>query len=73
MEGNAAGGCELTAKGTEYATIMSAPEKIPADPNPAIARPRIKAIEFGAIPHTKLPSSNMPIATRYTYLMEKKV
>jgi hypothetical protein len=54
----------LLLKGTEYATIISAPEKIPAEPNPATALPTIKLIEFGATPQIKLPSSNMPIATR---------
>ena len=44
--------------------MMSAPEKIPADPRPAIARPMIKAIEFGAAPQIKLPSSKIPIAIR---------
>lgn len=52
------------AKGTEYATMIKAPLRIPAEPKPAIARPRINAIEFGAIPHTKLPSSKIPIAVR---------
>jgi len=54
----------LFTKGTEYATIMSAPEKIPAEPIPATARPMMSAIEFGATPHIKLPSSNIPIAMR---------
>jgi hypothetical protein len=47
-----------------FALTIRAPEKIPADPSPAIARPMINAIELGAIPHTKLPSSKMPIAMR---------
>ena len=53
--------------------MIKAPEKIPADPNPAIALPTIKAVELGATPQIKEPNSKMPIATRYTYLIEKKV
>jgi hypothetical protein len=52
------------ARGTEYATMIRAPENRPAEPSPAIARPMINAIEFGAIPHIKLPSSKIPIAVR---------
>jgi hypothetical protein len=57
--------------GTEYAMMMSAPEKIPALPTPATALPMIKAMEFGATPQIRLPSSNMEIAMRKTYLIEK--
>lgn len=57
--------------GTEYATMISAPENTPAEPRPATARPQINAIEFGATPQTRLPSSKMKIAMRYTHLMEK--
>ncbi len=53
--------------------MINAPEKIPAEPRPAIARPRIKAIELGAAPQIRLPSSKIPMAIRYTYLIEKKV
>jgi hypothetical protein len=51
-------------RGTEYATMIRAPEKIPALPTPATALPMIKAMEFGATPQIKLPSSKMPIAIR---------
>lgn len=51
-------------RGTEYATMIKAPEKIPALPMPAMARPIIKAMELGAAPQMRLPSSNMPIAMR---------
>jgi len=56
----------LSKKDEAFALVrtIKAPLNIPADPNPAIARPRIKAIEFGAIPHIKLPSSKIPIAVR---------
>jgi hypothetical protein len=61
------------AKGIECATMIKAPEKIPAEPRPAMARPIIRAIEFGAVAHSKLPSSKIAMATRKTVLMEKKV
>lgn len=50
--------------GTEYATMIKAPEKMPADPIPAIALPRMSATEFGAAPQIKDPSSKIPIAVR---------
>jgi hypothetical protein len=52
--------------GTVFATIMRAPEKIPALPSPAMARPTIRAVEFGATPQIKDPSSNTRIAKIYT-------
>jgi hypothetical protein len=51
-------------RGTEYATIINAPEKIPALPIPAMARPIIKAMELGAIPQIRLPNSKIAIAMR---------
>ena len=54
----------LFSSETVWATIINAPEKIPADPTPATARPMIRAIEFGAAPQIKLPISNSPIAVR---------
>ena len=44
--------------------IITDPEKIPAEPSPAIARPRINAVEFGAAPQTADPISKTPIAAR---------
>ena len=41
------------------------PENMPADPRPAIARPMMNAVEFGAAPHNAEPTSKMPIATRF--------
>lgn len=55
--------------GTVTEIIRMAPEKIPAAPTPAIARPMIKAVEFGAMPQIKLPSSKIARAMRYTHLM----
>jgi len=53
--------------------ITRAPEKIPAEPTPAIARPTINAADDGAAPQTADPTSKIKIDTKYTVLMEKKV
>jgi len=42
----------------ENAIIVYAPEATPAPPSPAIARPTIRAVEFGATPQSRLPTSN---------------
>jgi len=39
--------------------IKIAPLKIPAAPTPAMARPTIKAVELGAIPQIRDPTSKM--------------
>lgn len=54
----------LFLNGTVFATIKMAPLKIPAAPTPAIARPIISAVEFGATPQTSDPSSKMARAER---------
>ncbi len=46
------------------------PEKIPALPNPAIARPTMSAIEFGAAAQMRLPSSKIPIAAKKVHFIE---
>jgi len=51
--------------------MMSAPEKIPAQPRPATARPMISVTEFWATPQIKLPTSNRVTAPRKQYLIEK--
>lgn len=53
--------------------MRMAPEKIPAEPRPAMALPTIRASEVGAMPQMKEPSSKMKRAIRYVHLMEKKV
>lgn len=53
--------------------MTRAPEKMPAEPTPAMALPMIRAMDDGATPHMSEPSSNMPMAMRYTHLMLKKV
>lgn len=44
--------------------MMKLPENIPADPRPAIARPMIKAVEFGEIAQIKEPISKIKMETR---------
>lgn len=46
--------------------IIMAPEKIPADPRPAMARPRMKTAELGAAPQMVLPTSKMMTHNRKT-------
>lgn len=45
-----------------------APEKIPEEPDPAMARPIINAVEFGAAPHIADPISKTAIEERNTFL-----
>lgn len=59
--------------GTECARMIKAPEKIPAHPKPAIARPTMRAFEVGETPQTKDPSSNIPIAAKNTHFKLKNV
>lgn len=58
------------ARGTICAMIIVVPEKIPAEPIPAIARPTTKAFEFGAPPQSADPTSNMVIAIRKIVFVE---
>jgi hypothetical protein len=53
--------------------MINAPENTPADPIPAIVRPRINATELGAAPHTAEPTSKRNIAKMKTYFGEAKV
>lgn len=54
-------------------SLIRAPLEIPAEPNPAMALPQIKAVEFGATPQTNEPSSKIPIARRKTHLIDTTV
>ena len=54
----------LPCRGTVCPTIKMAPEKRPAEPIPAIARPRIRPVELGVMPQTNEPSSKMKSAPR---------
>lgn len=47
----------------------NAPENIPEEPHPAIARPAIKVADDGATAQIRLPSSNIPIADKKTHFM----
>ena len=49
------------------------PDRTPPDPRPAIALPRMKAIEFGAAPQRIEPTSNSRMDVRKVALMLKKV
>jgi len=57
------------SRGTVLDKIKSAPVKTPAAPNPAIALPRIKAVEFGDIPQINDPISKIVMAIKNTYLI----
>ena len=48
----------------EYAISVYAPEPMPAAPTPAMARPTMRASEFGATPQIRLPTSKMKIERR---------
>jgi len=52
------------ASGMMWMRMTLEPENMLADPRPAIARPMMNAVEFGAAPHNAEPTSKMPIATR---------
>jgi hypothetical protein len=54
----------LFFSGTVFAMMRTAPLKIPADPTPAMARPTINVVLFGATAQIKLPTSKMKMATR---------
>lgn len=45
-----------------------APENTPLDPNPAITRPTINTMEFGAAPDTADPISKIVIEAKKTSL-----
>ena len=49
-------------RGTLTEMMSTAPLKIPAEPIPATARPIIRAVEVGATPQMREPSSKMKSA-----------
>jgi hypothetical protein len=61
------------SSGEVWVMISNAPENIPEEPHPAIARPAIKALDVGATAQMRLPSSNIPIADKKTHLMLQNV
>jgi hypothetical protein len=58
------------SSGTIWAIIVVAPEKMPADPIPAMALPTMKLVELGAAPHRADPTSKKKMATRKRFLVE---
>ncbi len=48
--------------------MIMAPEKMPEEPLPAIARPTMNAVEFGAAPHIADPISKTAMEERKTFL-----
>lgn len=52
---------------------LTTPEKIPAAPTPAMARPTMKTTELGAAPQMADPTSNKMTVARKTVFTEKKV
>ena len=53
--------------------MMKLPAKIPAEPIPAMARPTIRAVEFGEVAQMRDPSSKIIIEVKYDHLRLKKV
>jgi len=44
--------------------MIKLPEKIPAEPRPAMARPTSRAVEMGELAHIREPGSKIETATR---------
>lgn len=53
--------------------ITIIPERIPEEPSPAIARPKMKAFELGLAPHMAEPTSKRVQARRKTTLALKSL
>lgn len=53
--------------------MMFDPEVTPAAPNPAMARPTMRAVEVGATAQTRLPTSKMATEVKYTGFVEKNL
>jgi hypothetical protein len=51
--------------------MTRAPEKSPAAPIPATARPTISITDDLAVAHIKLPNSKIPRKTMYVHFREK--
>ena len=54
-------------------TYIMAPETIPEQPIPEIARPMMKQLDVGATPDKRDPSSKIPMATRKVTLTGQNV
>jgi len=55
-------------RGTALTSITIAPENIPQEPRPAIARPAMKAFELGAEPQITEPTSKIAMQLSQTTL-----
>lgn len=62
----------LFSRATVCAIVTSAPVKMPALPKPAVALPMMSAVDVGAIPQIREPSSNTNSAERKTILTLKR-
>lgn len=56
----------LFSNGNICVRMTEDPEKMPAEPMPAMARPMMKAVELGAPPQRAEPTSKMTVAIRKT-------
>jgi hypothetical protein len=56
--------------GMRGSKIITPPQKMPAAPMPAIARPIMKAVELGAAPQRADPTSKVIIEVRKTHFVE---
>lgn len=61
------------ARGTDLAMMINAPEKMPAPPMPAIARPTMRATELGLAPQIAEPTSNVARALINVHLIGSRV
>jgi hypothetical protein len=57
-------------RGTSGSMIIMLPVKMPAEPRPAMARPRMKAIEVGAAPQSAEPTSKTTRNMMKTHFVE---
>jgi hypothetical protein len=55
------------------AMMINAPEKMPAPPMPAIARPTMRATELGLAPQIAEPTSNVARALINVHLIGSRV
>jgi hypothetical protein len=57
--------------GTHWEMMTSEPENNPPPPNPAMARPTMKATEDGAVAQMRDPNSKINSAPKYTHFTVK--
>jgi hypothetical protein len=56
-------------RGTSGSIIIIPPEKMLADPRPAMARLIMKVVELGAAPQSADPAAKITIETKNTYFV----